>query len=676
MAYLIGSLVGGAIGCFFLGGLLGWIIHKLFRLPYSTADALGLLAVIILAGFTNSSPSRSILATWVLYFIASVPAYFILERLRLSRAAASTPPETRLEPPMHLEPAEPGPPPLPQTIRPKPTALAAEMQLEEDIALSVRAEYPPPLPPPPPAPPAPPARRRAQNFIARHWRGELSLPVSYWLIGFAANLCGQLAVIVLTSTFTPDDGYEPAGILILLGVIWAVLIVLLVWQIVGLWRSAARRAEEQFKLQQSAFWARAAQVMAVIGVLQFGASFTNTGLPQFAELSRIVFQNDPDIPDATLRISDDARILVLSGGIKYGLASQVETLLKAAPSITGLLLSSPGGRVAEAEKVFDLVRNRGLDTFVSDECASACTLVFVAGRNRLVGLRGLLGFHGSYFPGMTAAELQAANAEWAQLYQSAGLTPEFLDRALQIPPEEMWYPTQAELRQAGVIVGEAANVAALPDGFTPEASLATVRETFMASSSVYAAIDAHAPDRAADIYALGLDLAEGWIDEDTMTIRISGIVGEVVRSRLSGASDETLVEYAALAADEYDALLKVDPTACFHYASGTRSINLRNYVPADLTAREVALNERIIRSSGTAPFVNQAYLDAIWADVAAAMRTTVSLEQLDVFAKPFDQVGQSEHSTYCIAAIAAMQELSKLPAHRAAAAIRDMYHRQ
>jgi len=660
MAQLIGGLLGGVIGCIVFGGLFGWILHKLFRLPYSTADAVGLLAVIILAGFTNSSPSQSILSNWVFYFVTSVPAYFILERFRQSRAAASSPPEPRHEPPMDAEPAEP-----------EPSPLATEMQLAQDSALS--PEYPPPLPPPPP----PPVRRRkAQNFIARHWRGELSLPVSYWLISFAANLCGTLAVVFLTATFTPADGYEPVGILALLAAIWLILVGLLVWQIVGLWRSAERRAGELFQLHRSAFWARAAQVMAVIGVLQFGASFMNTAAPQFAELSRIVFQNDPDIPDATLTIADDARTLVLSGGIKYGLAGQLETLLNAAPNIASVLLSSPGGRVAEAEKVFNLVRARGLDTFVSDECSSACTLIFVAGRNRLVGLRGLLGFHGSYFPGMTEADLEAANAEWAKLYQSAGLSAGFLDRALRVPPEKMWYPTQAELRQAGVIVGEASKVAALPDGFTPEASLASVRETFLATSSVYEAIDSHAPDRAADIYALGLDLAEGWIDADTMARRISGIIGEVVRSRLSGASDETLVEYARVAAAEYEALLKIDPTACFHYASGTSSVNLSNYVPADLTAREAALNERIIRSSGTAPFVNQAYLDAIWADVASAMQATVTLEQLDVFAKSVELIAPSEHGAYCLAAIAAMQELSKLPAHRTAAAVRDMYHRQ
>ena len=671
MAYLIGGLVGGVIGCLFFGGLLGWIIHKLFRLPYSTADALGLLAVIILAGFTNSSPSRSILATWVFYFVTSVPAYFILERLRLSRATRSAPPESRHEPPMHLEPAEPGPPPLPQTIRSERSALAAEMQLEEEIALSVRAEYPPP--PPPPPPPTPPARRRARNFIARHWRGELSLPVSYWLVNFAVNVGAAVAVFALATTFTPNEGYEPAGILAFVATTWAVLTVLAVWQVVGLWRSADRNADEQFKARRSAFWARAAQVMAVIGVLQFGAGVVNTAAPQFTELSRIVFQNDPDIPDATLQLSDDARLLILTGGIKYGLAGRIDTLLSAAPNVTGLLLSSPGGRVAEADKIFDLVRKRGLDTFVSDECSSACTLVFVAGQNRLVGQNGKLGFHGSFFPGMTEEDLQDMNDEWANLYRSAGLSADFLDRALKVPPESIWYPTVQELREAGVTVGDVSKVAALPDGFTPAASLASVRETFLSASGLYEAIDTHAPDRAAQIYAHGLDYAEGKISLDTLTSGVNSIVTQLVTTRLSGADDQTLVEYALVAADEYDALQQRDATECFRYASGTGTVDLKNYIPRELAAREAAVNERIVRSVGTAPFVTQTYLDTIWVEVGLAMQAALTQAQFDVFMTPVGQVTPSQHEAYCIAATAMMRELAKLPAHDAAAAIRSFY---
>lgn len=658
MASLIGGLLGAVIGSVFFGGLFGWIIHKLFRLTYSTADAVGLLALITLAGFTNASPSRSILATWVFYFVAAVPAYFILERFRLSRPARSAPPAWQHEPPMESEPAGP-----------EQSALAAEIEPEEQIALPVRAEYPAE-----PAPQPPPRARRAQNFIARHWRGELSLPVSYWLISFAANIAGALIVLALTLTFTPREGYEPTIILALLSVTWAILLVLLVWQIVGLWRSAERRAEERFKARRSAFWARAAQLMAVIAVLQFGAGFAGTGAPQFAELYRIVFQNDPDIPDATLRLSDDGRFLAVAGGIKYGLAGQIDLLLKAAPNVVGLLLDSPGGRLAEAIKVSDLVRGRSLDTFVSDECSSACTLVFVAGRNRLVGQYGRLGFHGSYFPGMSATELQRANEELAGVYRSAGLSADFLARALQVAPESMWYPTREELQRARVTIGAPADLAALPDGFIPEASLASVRETFLAASSLYEAIDAHAPDRAGEIYVYGLDYAEGRISADMLQRQVNDVVSQLVMSRLSAAEDATLIDYALIVADEYDALLQRDATACFHYASGEGSVDLSQYVSADLVAREFVVNERIIRSVGAPVLPTQAYLDAIWRDVAAAMQQSLTPAQLDIAIKPVDQVSATEHEAYCISAAIVLRELAKLPASRAAAAIRSFYN--
>jgi len=654
----IGGLVGAVLGSVFFGGLLGWIIHKLLRLPYSASDAVALLVVVFGTGFTNASPSRPMVSTWLFYFVAAIPAYLILRQLRRSASPA-----------LAVATAGDQPPPLPQTPRSDQTAVAAQMQLEEEIALSVRTQSaPPPLPSPPQ-----PKPKRSQNIIARHWRGELPLPVSYWLVNFAVNLGAGVAVLFLSSILTPNDGYEPAGILAFQAFIWTTLTMLAIWQVVGLWRSAERRAGEQSKARRSAFWARAAQVMAAIGVLQFGLAITNNAAPQFAELSRIVFLNDPDIPDATLRLSDDARFLVLDGGIKYGLAGQVDLLLGAAPNVTGLLLSSPGGRVAEARKIFDLVRERGLDTFVSDECSSACTLVFVAGRNRLVGQNGRLGFHGSFFPGMSEQDLREMNDAWASLYRSAGLSGGFLDRALRVPPESIWYPTREELREAGVTLGDASKLAALPDGFTAAASLASVRETLLAASGLYEAIDTHAPDQAARIYARGLDYAEGKISVDALTSEVNGIIIKLVTTRLSRADDQTLVQYALVAADEYDALRQLDTTACFHYASGTQQINLKSYISPELAAREAAVNERIVRSVGTAPSVTQTYLDSIWGAVGWAMRNTLTQAEFDAFMTPVEQITPSEHEAYCIAATAMMRELAKLPPHEAATAIRSFY---
>jgi len=59
-----------------------------------------------------------------------------------------------------------------------------------------------------------------------------------------------------------------------------------------------------------------------------------------------------------------------------------------------LLLESPGGSLSEGIEVGREVSDRGLRTVTRYECASACALIFLAGRERvLVGSRAKIGFH-------------------------------------------------------------------------------------------------------------------------------------------------------------------------------------------------------------------------------------------------------------------------------------------
>ena len=59
-----------------------------------------------------------------------------------------------------------------------------------------------------------------------------------------------------------------------------------------------------------------------------------------------------------------------------------------------LLLESPGGLLLEGIRVGREVHDRGLRTVTRYECASACALIFLAGRERvLVGSRAKIGFH-------------------------------------------------------------------------------------------------------------------------------------------------------------------------------------------------------------------------------------------------------------------------------------------
>src|SRR5262249_29091228 len=61
-------------------------------------------------------------------------------------------------------------------------------------------------------------------------------------------------------------------------------------------------------------------------------------------------------------------------------------------------LISSGGRAQPALLIGDWIRKRGMSTLVPADrrCASACALIWVAGRPRTVGDTSLIGFHAVY----------------------------------------------------------------------------------------------------------------------------------------------------------------------------------------------------------------------------------------------------------------------------------------
>jgi hypothetical protein len=127
---------------------------------------------------------------------------------------------------------------------------------------------PPPLPGPMP-PPLP-----SQNYFLRHWRGELSLPMSYWVNGAVLGLVAGVVIALLGAFIYRGDEGRPLLWLGSLVAIWLSIFLLMTWQFVGTWRSASR-----YRRSGKFFWGTAAQVMIVLGVLQAGYRFFTTGAP-------------------------------------------------------------------------------------------------------------------------------------------------------------------------------------------------------------------------------------------------------------------------------------------------------------------------------------------------------------------------------------------------------------
>jgi hypothetical protein len=178
--------------------------------------------------------------------------------------------------------------------------------------------------------------------------------------------------------------------------------------------------------------------------------FGTASVPQLQDYYQI-HAGDERMGPHTLRITRDGRELEFSGGISFGVAKEFAQLLSSAGSLQTVHLSSAGGRLVEADRIAALIKARGLDTYVADKCASACTNIFLSGRNRLIAPDARIGFHQHDFPGWTAAERdRSAVTEEAKLKQ-LGASAAFAKRVTATPPQDMWYPPVAELLSEKIV---------------------------------------------------------------------------------------------------------------------------------------------------------------------------------------------------------------------------------
>ena len=156
----------------------------------------------------------------------------------------------------------------------------------------------------------------------------------------------------------------------------------------------------------------------------------------------------------------------------------VETLvflLRQQQQIEALHLNSAGGLIEAAREMADIIIDFELDTRVTDECASACVTLFLAGESRQLDRGGRLGFHRSSWDAASMEEYYKdaqADIGWDSLYEFAswsyeeaqkdvlsemeyllerGVDPEFAIKTLRAENADMWFPRRRELTLAGVL---------------------------------------------------------------------------------------------------------------------------------------------------------------------------------------------------------------------------------
>jgi hypothetical protein len=123
----------------------------------------------------------------------------------------------------------------------------------------------------------------------------------------------------------------------------------------------------------------------------------------------------------------------------------IAKLLDASPSVQIIHMNSQGGRMTEAYRLYTLIKDRHLITYTSGTCASACSIAFLAGRERYLGENGRLGFHSVRFGELSGTVATELNDQVRERLGANGVPVWFINHALSTAPKDMWYPTKEEL---------------------------------------------------------------------------------------------------------------------------------------------------------------------------------------------------------------------------------------
>lgn len=142
-------------------------------------------------------------------------------------------------------------------------------------------------------------------------------------------------------------------------------------------------------------------------------------------------------------------VIRIDGPIDQAVADSFIREISARSNLTTVSLNSPGGRVFAALAIARAINTAGLNTSVpsGDECHSACSLIFLAGRERVAD--GLLGVHqisGVNDPSLTQTAISHIYEELVRFN-----TPSYLvSRMLRTHPEAMYIFTPEELERHSI----------------------------------------------------------------------------------------------------------------------------------------------------------------------------------------------------------------------------------
>lgn len=495
------------------------------------------------------------------------------------------------------------------------------------------------------------------NYLLRHWRGELTLPVSYWLNG-SLILTGATLFSSAILAAMGNASLQSIAIASILQHVFALS--LWVWSSVGIWRSAGKHATRG----GSRGWAIAARIVVVLGTIATVSRLFGSVVPQLHELGLIASGQDP-LGVIQVSASPDGKAIILQGTLGEGSAAVAIKAMDAAPGAKILVLNSNGGRLREARFLMEAVGERHLNTYVENRCVSACTYIFLAGQDRAATPNAQIGFHQPSFAGGDPQSQKFATDAMTAVYRKAGLPEDFVRHIARTPAESMWYPSRDEMIAANVLT----RVSLGGEGGYALAGLKTRAELLLTLKEMpmLQAYDRRFPgilnEMADKAWAVK---TAGGTDKDIQNAT-RAVASQTIPRLLQSADDTILLDFGKLMLDELSAARDVSDEACARLLNG--KLDITATLPADVIAQE----KSFLMKALSAPPGTQAGrpVSAEARQVLAGAASRLTPEQLEVMSNI--EAHKDQATAYCDAVQSLNRSVMSLPPAQRALALQAMY---
>jgi hypothetical protein len=507
---------------------------------------------------------------------------------------------------------------------------------------------------------------RRDSYCARHWRGELSLPVSFWINGNFISLALVALVMAVAATDAVNEmprWFAAGGV-----AYWLLLAVMTVWQLVGVWRSAGK----YLAAGKSKCWGRSALAMVTLGIIASIFSLSTAGVPQSMEFVQLALGRDP-IGSYQLRLSRDGTELEVSGAIIFGLTDEVAKTLDGNPKVMIIQLNSHGGRVGEARRLRNLIAARKLATFTATGCFSACTLAYAAGERRLIGRNARLGFHQYAFPGVRQRAFRRQYEMDKNDWLARGIDRAFVERAYATAHNDLWRPEHPELFAARFVTGYPDGKEVAMSGIPEEQSAKLEAE--LRKHVLFATLKEHEPGVYRRVVAELENGLKGGRSQAELRETLSPLAQSVYRKKLPYASNIALLGFTDLFIEQTEALYNSDPALCYQYVYGTGQgggAEINRSFSQELKEKEMLVLVEVIRSTAAqvppAPAKEQVQqqLKAVF-----AMLTERHGKDVALLTNPAR--GKSVPAKMCVLTRELYQNIRKLPQEQSAMVLRFMF---